>query len=75
VPSASSGLRRRQWFAGHDETPLEHTYTDASVRREPGAPQPVSAQPDVRHVPIAGLVAAVEFGIVRGTDGDAPLGG
>lgn len=52
-----------------------HADTDTPIRWEPGPLQPVSAQPDTRHVPIAGIVTAVERGIVRGADGDALVGG
>lgn len=60
VRSASLGLRGRQRFAGRDESPVAHADVDTRVRREAGAPQPVSAQADVRHIPVAGVVAAAQ---------------
>lgn len=73
--SALPSLRRRRRLAGHDEPAVARADADASVRRKPGTLQPVPAQSDVRHVPIACVVAAAQGGIVRGADGDAPLGG
>ncbi len=73
----SSAWLRLGWrrLAGHDETAVAHADADASVRRESGALQPMPAQANVRHLPIAAVFAAEQRGIVRGADGDAPLGG